>query len=325
MKKYLYILLCLAQYPCFAQLRTLSSGLNITGGTTFSIDSLVLIPSSNLSITNNTISKRDTPVTGTGGASIRQAYRFASPLSFTGTIGVRYSSARLNGNTEANQQIVYNSSSTGGSYITTTGSTRGAAGTYYVSNTLTAITIGQITSTNSGVALPLVLLDFSARAAGNCTAIISWTTTNTSAGTFVAEASANGRNWQEMAGQLKVSGYSYELSTSSGPELTYYRLRMTELSGAVSYSSTQVVTNSCETPISISLSPNPVHDQCRILSTGGPATLIHIYDATGRLITTAKSDEKGATVLDMSSCSPGTYLAECLFESRVITTRFTKE
>src|ERR1700674_3991945 len=73
-----------------AQHNVLSVGavqtLTITSGTTFSADSLVLLPTSNFTMASNTILETPVPVPGVPTNSIKRVYYLNSPVTFTGLI-----------------------------------------------------------------------------------------------------------------------------------------------------------------------------------------------------------------------------------------------
>ncbi len=124
-----------------------SSGLSIKSGTVFSVKGLVLSPSADVTITSNSINFSGTAVINGSDQSISQAYTFTSPLnSYSGLVGILYSVGELNGNTESDLQIAYNPLSSGGSFVVSSGSNIGSAGSYYVSNTLNSVNLGVVTA-----------------------------------------------------------------------------------------------------------------------------------------------------------------------------------
>ena len=115
-------LLCLllAAFPAISQLSIGSSALFITNGTTFSVDSLVLIPSADLTLSNNSIVKVTTPLGSTtpGITSLGRVYNISTPFTFSGTLGLIYLDSELGNNTENQLQMAYNQTS-GGTWATT--------------------------------------------------------------------------------------------------------------------------------------------------------------------------------------------------------------
>jgi len=97
-KKGLLGLLCLL--PALTALSPLSVGsspLFITNGTTVSIDSLILIPSVDLTLNTNSVAKVGTPVNSTtpGITSLARVYNIGTPFTFSGTLGLIYQDGEL--------------------------------------------------------------------------------------------------------------------------------------------------------------------------------------------------------------------------------------
>ncbi len=84
-----------------------SSSIVIDTGATLNTFGLEMSPSSNFSITNNTISISETPVTVSGATpSISRVYNMANPLGgFSGALSVNYKDAELNGGNESDLNI----------------------------------------------------------------------------------------------------------------------------------------------------------------------------------------------------------------------------
>ncbi|WP_288982234.1 hypothetical protein, partial [uncultured Flavobacterium sp.] len=133
---------------CKAQVAVGSTGMNIKSGTVLGTQGLVLTPSSDLTIANNTQSLSATATTIGSGQTISRSYNFTSPINYSGTLKINYASGELNGNTEGTLQLVYNPLTSGSGWIITPGSTQGSTGTYSVSNTFSAINIASISGIN---------------------------------------------------------------------------------------------------------------------------------------------------------------------------------
>jgi len=153
MKKIIYALIAVlllavsvSASPPDTPLSVGSSGLSIASGTVFSVQGLVMTPSADITITDNSLTFSATAITNGSDQSINRVYSFASPISsFSGVIGIMYSIGELNSNTESTMQLAYNPLSTGGSLVVTGGSNTGLAGSYYVSNTLSSTDLGLVT------------------------------------------------------------------------------------------------------------------------------------------------------------------------------------
>lgn len=96
-----------------AQLSVGSEPMTVLTGTTLSVDGLVLTPSTNLTLINNTLQKSTSPISTTPHASISQVHQFSVSIPFSGTVGLNYSGSDLNGNTEAKLKLAYSSASAG--------------------------------------------------------------------------------------------------------------------------------------------------------------------------------------------------------------------
>ncbi|MEO7049330.1 MAG: T9SS type A sorting domain-containing protein [Ferruginibacter sp.] len=328
MKKYLFILICMSTSAAFAQLAVQSSGLTVIAGTTINIDNLVLTPSANLTIANQTITQSVTPSPGVpSGASILQVHKFSSPITFSGTAAIKYNAVQLNGNTEASLQIAYNPSIASGAFVTTSGSTTGAAGSYYVSKSgFSNVIFGQLTATSSTGVLPLSLLSFKAEASVNCSVKINWTAAATSDHeNFIVETSANNMDWQAVRIPIvSVTGNSTYTFTDEDPNagLIYYRLKMISATGTVSYSNTIPVRLTCVPKLMLNLSPNPVHDIAVLKVQNGILTkaLIAIKDASGKTVKTVVFSGSVLS-LDMAAFSKGIYVISCKTDTESYTWR----
>jgi hypothetical protein len=318
MKKYLIILLCLCAPSAFAQFAVQGSGLTLVAGTPLNINNLVLTPTANLTLTNQTITRSATPVPGIpSGASILQVHKFSTPVTFSGTAAIKYIASELNGNSELLLQIAYNPLVTGGTYITTTGSTTGAAGTYYVSKAgLASVTIGQITATDNANTLPISLTSFKAEATQNCTVKVSWSAEGTSASeTFTVETSVNSSDWRAVSERVAVvTGTSSYNITDADPStgIVYYRLKISNASGAVRYSGITSVQLTCSPKLEMTVSPNPVHGIATLKVLNGVLenALVTVTDASGKTVKTAIFS--GASVsLDLGKFSKGVYIVSC--------------
>lgn len=195
-----------------------SSGFTIKGGTIFSVKGLVLSPSADVTITNNSINFSGIAVTNGSDQSISRAYTFTSPLSsYSGLVGIQYSVGELNGNTESDLQIAYNPLSSGGSFVVSSSSNTGSAGSYYVSNTLNSVNLGVVT------ALPTILAP----------------TATTNAATSITSSGAT------LNGTINANGASTTVTFEYGTTTNY---------GTTVTADPSTVTGSSATSISYSLS-----------------------------------------------------------------------
>ncbi len=154
MKKIIYALVAILMLTTGARaslqntpLSVGNSGLSIASGTVLSVQGLVITPSADITITNNSLTLSGTDITIGNEQSINRVYSFTSPLSsFSGEIGIQYNMGELNGNTESTLQLAYNPLSSGSSFVVSSGSNTGSVGSYYVSNSLNSTDLGVITA-----------------------------------------------------------------------------------------------------------------------------------------------------------------------------------
>ncbi len=88
-----------------------STGMTIKSGTTIVIDSLVLNPTADVTIASTNLTKSSTPVSVNGNASIKKVYNFSTPINYTGSFTVGYSTGILNGNPQADLVLAYDTTS----------------------------------------------------------------------------------------------------------------------------------------------------------------------------------------------------------------------
>ena len=305
-KKGLLGLLCLLPaFSAFSQLSIGSSGpLFITNGTTFSADSLILIPSVNLTVTSNTIVKVATPINSTtpGVTSLARVYNIGAPLTYSGTLGLIYRDAELGSNTESLLQIAFNQT-LNGVWTTTLGSTVNTV-TNYVNNTVSAQPLANVTATTSGVILPITYSDFSAEL-NDQFVLISWSAESTTPlEGFTVESSADGRNWQSTAvipAVREERAYSFK-DADLNFSIRYYRIAIADISGKSIYTNVAIVRKPAA---AISL---------QVISSGSDRVVnfpnatpdgIQLYDLNGRML---KNIEVPRSSYNLGPVATGIYI-----------------
>ncbi|RYE21677.1 MAG: hypothetical protein EOP51_15045, partial [Sphingobacteriales bacterium] len=120
---YISMMLCLQYVPLHAQLHVSpGSVFHVQANTPFSVDSLIFIPQLPISFEGQQITRSASTLQTVGGIqSIERVYLFTPAVNFKGIIGMYYSDADLNGNSEANLNVAY---SNNGTLNVLTGSTR---------------------------------------------------------------------------------------------------------------------------------------------------------------------------------------------------------
>ncbi|MCP9750955.1 T9SS type A sorting domain-containing protein [Ferruginibacter sp. HRS2-29] len=322
MKKYLILIICLYASSAFAQFAVQGSGLTVVAGTPLNINNLVLTPSANLTLTNQAITRSATPVPGvSAGASILQVHTFTAPFAFSGTAAIKYIASELNGNSELLLQIAYNPAVAGGVFTTTTGSATGSAGTYYVSKAgLTSVTLGQITATNGTNTLPIGLTSLKATATQDCNVAVNWAAeAGSGRESFTVETSVNTIDWHTIGNRIPaVNGNSTYLFMDEHPSagVVYYRLKISDASGAIKYSEITSVRLACAPQPEMSLSPNPVHGIATLKVLNGVLknAVVTVSDASGKTVKTAAFNGSLLT-LDLAKFSKGVYIIFCKSET----------
>lgn len=299
----------LASLPCVAQLSIGSdaNSLVIKSGETFNYEGLSLIPSSDFSLSNTTLTRTDakTISPSPGIDYIARYFSFSSTTpGFSGTIRFSYAGATLTplsaGSLELNiranttQWINISGTDVTGSYVEATGVT---------TRTLNTLTLG------SNIApLPVSWLEFVAVKKDN-TAVLNWiTATEQNTQDFLVQHNRAG-SWETL-GVVKAAGnaatpstYSY-IHTKPVKGHNHYRLIQQDRDGKKSFSEIATVWMG-EGIAKISVYPNPVQNHLLNITTTEP-THITIYDATGRKVGHQKLKE-GSHTLDVSGMTGGLY------------------
>jgi len=172
--------------------------------------------------------------------------------------------------------------------------------------------------------LPVGLSAFTAQAAGPTAVRLAWTTASekNNAG-FTVERSVGGLPFVAVgtvagAGTSNVAN-SYSLLDAklpSGATQLYYRLRQTDLDGAVTYSpvrSISLAAPKTDAPAQLLAYPNPAHQAVRVQVLGATATApLEVFDTMGRLLRTQAAPAEGEkAVLALDGLPTGLYILRC--------------
>jgi hypothetical protein len=150
-------------------------------------------------------------------------------------------------------------------------------------------------------ALPVKLLSFGAQRSGSVVNT-SWQLGNVHNLAKVAvERSADGQQFTELSGvPLFISSYKDEAPL---PSASFYRLRIEEKDGTVSYSAVATVAAFGKTATA-SFFPNPATDKITI-SGGAEAGTVRVMEGNGRVV--FSSDYKSGESVDISKLAAGLY------------------
>lgn len=202
MKKYLLfcqlILISLTEIP--AQLSVGPAGLTILNGTNFYSEGLVMIPSIDLNLSNQTLTK--SPVAAPGfPPGINRVYYFTSSFTYRGTVGFNYTDSELNGNSESALNIAY-----GNPGYTEAASSTVDATSNYISTSLNAVILDRITAASPG-ALPVTLISFTVNLSDDGVNLQWETSSEINSDNFDVERSTDMQKWVSLQ-LIQASGQS---------------------------------------------------------------------------------------------------------------------
>ncbi|OJV52748.1 MAG: hypothetical protein BGO31_03020 [Bacteroidetes bacterium 43-16] len=304
------ILLCFAGLAGIAQaqLSTGATGITIKSGTVFSAEGLTLTPDTDISLQNQTISFSATPATAGSGATISKVYTINPALTFSGTLGIKYTAAELNGNLENTLDLVKADGS--GTFTAFNSSTTGSAGTYYVSAPgLSNVSLNRLSATSASVPLPLRYDDFKVVSGPGCASLLSWNGYKASVSNFAIERSGDGKHYEALSLEIHQDGnHFFSRDTKLLKDKNFYRLALSERGEEVVYSNVVSIHNTCllaETNIY----PNPAGKNITISLAAAPEHIatIDLLDISGKQILSFKTSLQTST-LDLKSVAAGTYL-----------------
>lgn len=271
-----------------AQLTVGQTGLFIKSGTTISVDSLVLQPSADVTLSNLSLTHTATPVAGIGGNSIRRVYTFSQPFSFTGSMGLRYAESELNGNTEPVLAFAYKRASDG-VWVTTTGSAVDVAGNY-ITETLATPPILKITATSSSVTLPIVLRFYNAKEEAGKVRLEWQTSLEQDVDRFEVERSEDGLNFSHLTAVKAANiatGWQYTAyDNHPATGYNYYRLLQYDLNGDKKDLGIRTVWSGAGNNMIVIAYPNPASQpfSLRLQSAGEGPLHVMLFTAQGALV-----------------------------------------
>lgn len=288
-----------------SQLGVGSSGsLFVESGTTFNTDGLVLIPSTALTLSSNSIVKTATPVGSSvpGMGSIERVYDIGAPFTYSGSLGIMYEDAELGLNIESMLQIAYRETPTG-PWITTSGSTVNT-GTNYVTFTASGIDLSSVTTTTANFILPITYSNLSARLDGQFV-LINWkAASNTTLEGFNIQSSIDGRTWTNVGHIPAVQNrteYSFK-DRDLNFATRYYRIGMIEATGEITYTNIANVRKPL-TPFSLQALLNSGGRVINFIN--GTPDGIELFDLHGRLL---KQSNVAQTSYNIGTIPTGIYI-----------------
>ena len=156
--------------------------------------------------------------------------------------------------------------------------------------------------------LPVELTTFTATAEGPAAVGLAWTTASEkNSQAFEVERSVDGTSFAHL-GTVAAAGSSsnarsygfVDAKLPGGAALLYYRLRQVDLDGTFSYSPVRTVTpGKTSADAGLALFPNPAHAGTATLTGALPGTVVTVFDALGRLVTSATANATGTAALEL--------------------------
>ena len=309
MKRYLLFcqLALLYSFQAEAQFTAGVNGFYTAIGTDVYIYGLTFNPTTAFSITSKTLTISPVPLPGNP-ASITRVYNFDAPINFVGRLGLFYLATELNSNVETALQVVHKDVTT----VVTTGSVVNTT-THYIYNNLAApITFRSATAGTEG-ALPVTLVDFTAKKEGE-TAQLAWSTSyESNSDFFEIQRSNDSRNWRALD---RISSWSESRLTrrytytdnqpESGSNL--YRLKMVDKDGSFAYSKIRDL--SFDGGIETTIYPNPVVEKLRInVNNWNDVAAVKLFNSQGTTFFES-ANSLSAREIDMKNFPSGMYLVQ---------------
>jgi hypothetical protein len=305
----LLVLFVTSQSLAWAQHNVFSVGssktLTITSGTVFSADSLVLTPSSNITIASNAVLETPVPSPGYPNGTIKRVYYLNNPITFTGTIQIYYQLSELNGNTES---LLNYSDSTIGSWwlVSWTGFVNTTS--HFVQYPAASRTFIAATAAQTGAILLLKLVSFTGKWDGDHVSLEWLVDQNEESKNFTVESSFDEQRWQtvNIVQGSNVSGqFQYKSNDYDGAFTTkLYRIKITELSGETSYSPIIKISKGSSINKMFVVGKN---NGATIYFTGMQPKAVRVFNASGQIIWMNNTSQNQ---YELNNLLPGTYFVQ---------------
>lgn len=275
-----------------------------------SVEGLVLMPSSDLSWSNISITRSNTPARDFDRSpeSIRRVYNFSNPVLFAGLLGIRYLPTELNDIPESSLTLATRSALTL-PFTRASDPTIDASANYVRATYPRPVEFIQVTAMASTIQFPVHLAHFEVVQEGT-SALLRWSTTEElNSSHFEVLHSLNAQKWailDQVASHRNstiLQEYSY-LHANPARNLNYYRLRMVDQDGSAELGPVKTL----ELPglRETSIYPNPVKEQLTIHSDNWDQVKeVSLVNNQG--ITVYRNDRKPETTVQVGNLPAGTY------------------
>ena len=321
MRKILCSILILVAFSQFsslkAQILSVSPGTDVVvlQGTIFTIDDLSLIPSTDFTLSDVSISRSSTVSHPTGNPYIARVYKFSTGTNlFNGSIRINYQEgAELNGINEEDLQL---NAHNGTAWLAFASATNDVVKNYVLTTSLSGLRLDEITLASVSGSLPLQWRSFTATKQ-QTNVLLQWSTfTERNSKSFIIQTSVNGIAWNTIGtisavgNSSSVQSYSY-VHTSPVAGYNYYRVFESDMDGKYTSSLIRKVLFDV-TPWHIELLGNPVRNgklEIKVTMARPKDILptLNLYTVDGKLLWTNQASE-GTQFINVSSYPKGTYL-----------------
>lgn len=294
-----------------SQIFTVASGTDVTikAGTTFSADNLSITPSSDFTISNNSLTRSTTAVHTPVGTYIARVYQFTNTTNaFSGSIQMNYlDGAELNGLAE---NVLTLNAHNGTNWSAFSATTRDATNNFILTNSISAYALNELTLASQQTPLPVTLLYFTA-IRQNKSSQLQWKTAQEqNSKNFIVQTSYNGIIWTNLttipaAGNSAVEKtYSY-LHTNPLKGSNFYRLIQTDLNEKIAYSPVRMLKFTEENTL-FTIINNPVKNGVLSVQVN-EAGIFNIYTLDGKLLWSSTLNI-GTHFINVSQYPRSTYL-----------------
>jgi hypothetical protein len=303
----------------------------INTGTTFSVDGLVLEPSSAFTISgSNRIVRNSTLSHSSLNTAILRSFKWNANLnSFSGNITIFYNDTELNGLDESGLTLNIHDGNIWQAF--NTGVMRNVSSNFVSTAGLANRNLNELTLAAITAPLPLHWGPVEAYRIGKLITV-KWQTFNEEAvKSFVVERSLDGLQWFSVGhgvAALSNAGPNHYTQTDSLPTIAavFYRIKQEDENGQISYSRVVKVAALREKML-VEIYPNPVINALNVTvqSNSTHIKTMVLYNAGGNMVLHEKHVAKPGRI-DMSKIPAGIYLLQItLSDGTVITEPIQKQ
>lgn len=270
------------------------TNLHVAAGTELSLDSLVLLPTSGLTLTGaNTFTRSQTVTNTTTNMYVKRVFKFTKNVTaFSGSVTVYYRDQELNGLAEDQLTLNVHDGTSWKAYNSSV--TRNGNDNYVTTSGLGNITINEIALAGLSAALPMKWVEINAYTLDNGNSI-DWTTTDEfNCKNFQVYRSRNSNNWEKIGSPIAANNtpgpniYNY-IDYSPYPNVTYYRVQANDIDGKSSSSKIVMVDRKTK-PGKILIYPNPTRSNTTLFVwvPSGIKASIQIFNLKAQPVYTAE-------------------------------------